>query len=841
MSKFITLKIIPLLLLLSASAFAQFGSHDVLYVGTAPSGACTAGSRMQVLVVGAGTVYACQNITGSTGTWTALGSSGATGTVTAITAGAGLDAGGTPGATISLSGTLNIHAASVTNAMLANPSITITASGPLSGGGNVALGSSVSIGLGTLTAGSNGLGPLATSSGLTGILYGNNTSAPTVTTAAQLGTLFSTYIAGLTGCTTASYVYVPATPNCVAQSGGGGGLISFTSGNLSPLFTTSLGGSPTTAPALAFTATAAGANTVLGNPSGTSGAYSFTANPVLTTVTANTSMTIGTVSGTPCGTSSGACDVMGEGSVAGTVGGSGLDVIVWNGLNNQASVNGGSTYNILALYPATGTQINTFVQGLTNCTTTGYVYSPPASDCISVSSGSGTVNSGTINQMATYLSSGTAVSGDTLFSDNLSTQTLAYSGTGGMTIGGSGAGLIAFNAGAESCVAAQPANTVCLESPATVATAYHMILPAAVGTVNQVLAIASVTGQAITLGFATAGGGTPCTTTALSLQYNNAGAFGCVTPFTFASSTISGASSAIFDMSGATGAAALKFPAVVGGTALAGTVTANLSTPIVLQNTNSSNNNTSITLGVTSPGTSSGQTTLNVNGAATGGDLVDFGTGGTWASGVLSGQTILAKVGINGAFTGLNFTSNGTTAGFFDLPQGSTSSAVAPCNTATSICFQAPTSVTSQLRTFAGTPATGFTLWTNTAGSMVETLSATSTTLTSGVGTWGNSAINTVLASTVANVAGHFTNLQVVTALGGGTCTTSPQFNVFDGTTNTGSTVTAGTSTQTKGTGTSTAQTQTFAAGDIIGIYISTAGGTCTTEQFTVTAQYSVP
>jgi hypothetical protein len=38
------------------------------------------------------------------------------------------------------------------------------------------------------------------------------------------------------------------------------------------------------------------------------------------------------------------------------------------------------------------------------------------------------------------------------------------------------------------------------------------------------------------------GGGTPCTTTALSLQYNNAGAFGCVAQFTYSGSTVAGAS-----------------------------------------------------------------------------------------------------------------------------------------------------------------------------------------------------------------------------------------------------------------------------------------------------------
>jgi len=139
----------------------------------------------------------------------------------------------------------------------------------------------------------------------------------------------------------------------------------------------------------------------------------------------------------------------------------------------------------------------------------------------------------------------------------------------------------------------------------------------------------------------------------------------------------------------------------------AGVSTANLTAPWVFQNTNSTNNNTSITLGITSPGTSTGQTTLNINGATTGGDLTDWGTGGTWTAGVLSGQTNVAKVGITGGFTGLNFTGNGTTAGFIDFAQGSTSSAVAPCNTATSWCVQAATAMTAGVETLLGTRAQG--------------------------------------------------------------------------------------------------------------------------------------
>src|SRR6266550_6857423 len=65
------------------------------------------------------------------------------------------------------------------------------------------------------------------------------------------------------------------------------------------------------------------------------------------------------------------------------------------------------------------------------------------------------------------------------------------------------------------------------------------------------------------------------------------------------------------------------------------------------------------------------------------------------------------------------FTATGTTAGFADFPQGSTSAAVAPCNTATSICEQAPTAVTSYLVTKPGVSATG--IYTNNVSSAVIT------------------------------------------------------------------------------------------------------------------------
>jgi hypothetical protein len=69
------------------------------------------------------------------------------GTVTSVGSGAGLT-----GGPITSSGSLSIANAGVTNAMLQNPSLTVTANSPLSGGGAVSLGGSTSLGLKACTA-----------------------------------------------------------------------------------------------------------------------------------------------------------------------------------------------------------------------------------------------------------------------------------------------------------------------------------------------------------------------------------------------------------------------------------------------------------------------------------------------------------------------------------------------------------------------------------------------------------------------------------------------------------------------------------------------------------------
>lgn len=76
-----------------------------------------------------------------------------------------------------------------------------------------------------------------------------------------------------------------------------------------------------------------------------------------------------------------------------------------------------------------------------------------------------------------------------------------------------------------------------------------------------------------------------------------------------------------------------------------------------------------------------------------------------------------------GVASATTLTTTGTTAGFVDYPQGTTSAAVAPCNTATSICVQAPTAVTSYLVNLPGAAANGIPRWANSANVVTESVS----------------------------------------------------------------------------------------------------------------------
>lgn len=172
------------------------------------------------------------------------------------------------------------------------------------------------------------LGSLGTT---TTVLHGNAAGAPSfgavvLTTDvsgnlpnANLATQTANTVLGALTATTPSGLAVPSCSGatnaltwtsgtgfgCNTISAGTGTVTSFSAGTLSPLFTTSVATSTTT-PALSFTLTNAAANTVFGNPTGSSAAPSYTSAPSVVTLTTSTSTTSPLfLSGTPAITDTG--------------------------------------------------------------------------------------------------------------------------------------------------------------------------------------------------------------------------------------------------------------------------------------------------------------------------------------------------------------------------------------------------------------------------------------------------------------------------------------------------------------------------------------------------------
>ena len=104
----------------------------------------------------------------------------------------------------------------------------------------------------------------------------------------------------------------------------------------------------------------AGADTVLGNPTGSSATAGYTTNPVVGTMTALTQFSVGAPTSITC-PSGGSCFTAGEASTSGFAGASSTDAIDFNGLSTVVSLNGGSPYIPAMLYPLAGGSSTTSV------------------------------------------------------------------------------------------------------------------------------------------------------------------------------------------------------------------------------------------------------------------------------------------------------------------------------------------------------------------------------------------------------------------------------------------------------------------------------------------------
>ena len=146
------------------------------------------------------------------------------------------------------------------------------------------------------------------------------------------------------------------------------------------------------------------------------------------------------------------------------------------------------------------------------------------------------------------------------------------------------------------------------------------------------------------------------------------------------------------------------------------------------------------------------------------------------ASSIIDNATTVTTTD-TGGYVAPIFTANGTTAGFIDFPQGSTSAAVAPCNVATSRCVQAPTAMTASVETLDGGESQGARFTTGSTSAFQDMNSGDanhSATVTTGSGT---SIGSTSLCSTANCPAGTYrlnAYIDITTACGtSGTYTVS--------------------------------------------------------------------
>lgn len=177
---------------------------------------------------------------------------------------------------------------------------------------------------------------------------------------------------------------------------------------------------------------------------------------------------------------------------------------------------------------------------------------------------------------------------------------------------------------------------------------------------------------------------------------------------------------------------------------------------------------TSLTSGAVLCGTS---TTAISSGAILNTNILAKGGG----AGACPTNSLTTDDGTSSTYTGTGgtkspvFTSTGTTAGFHDYPQGTTSAAVAPCNVATSICEQAPSSVTSYLVNKPGVSANGITTNNVAAAVITQGISGDanhSVTVTTGSGTSVGSTTFCSSANCPAGTYAIFVYLDITTACG---------------------------------------------------------------------------
>ena len=334
---------------------------------------------------------------------------------------------------------------------------------------------------------------------------------------------------------------------------------------------------------------------------------------------------------------------------------------------------------------------------------------------------------------------------------------------------------------------AVPSNSFGIIGPPSASfTSYALSIPSTPPSGTQYLGCGTPSSNVSACTWATVGG-TPAGSNT-QVQFNSSSAFGASANLTWVSPTltigVAGTQTGSLALTSSTATGSVTLTPASAASAFTVTIPAATDTLVNLAGTQTLTNKslvlTEINSGLTSGGVvcATSTTVISMTAALTV-NVMPKGGG----AGVCPTNSLLTDTGTSATYTGTGgilapiFTANGTTAGFIDFPQGSTSAAVAPCNVATSRCVQAPTAMTASVETLDGGESQGARFTTGSTSAFQDMNSGDanhSATVTTGSGT---SIGSTSLCSTANCPAGTYrlnAYIDITTACGtSGTYTVS--------------------------------------------------------------------
>jgi hypothetical protein len=370
------------------------------------------------------------------------------------------------------------------------------------------LGSNLSITSGTLNAANPTFTQIGSGTNLVAaMLVGTGaslgpTGTGTVTANAITGTISAGTNVTISGSGTTGSPYVI---NSIGGGGGSGTVTSFSAGNLSPLFTTSVA-TATTTPALSFTLSNAANSTFLGNFSGSSAApsfYTLAAGSNITITPSGSTVTIAATGGGGSGTVT-------DGAGTTTAGLISESTTTLHGIDYSSNLDNGHTTANTLTYSGSG--------GMALTGGTAHGLTIPAGTAVAGAAGKvifasdATSGFGEMNQNAGGL--------ERIAGWNTANIFTAAQTAPSFIATGSGAGVVTLTQGTAPSTTASSVNLI---APATVTTAYNYIYPAGpLNSANPVLEQCTGTASSLSCAPATGSVSTSLVTGTYSdISFNN--------------------------------------------------------------------------------------------------------------------------------------------------------------------------------------------------------------------------------------------------------------------------------------------------------------------------------